>query len=401
MSEITQMDPLPNRDSSEEGIGVLDLVLVLAENIKLLILLPLCVGALALGISFLIAPTFTARATFLPPQQQQGFSSGVLQSLGALGGLAGAAGGLKNPTDQYIGFLKTNAVKDSLISRFKLQDRYHQKFQTETRAVLDRNTTITSGKDNLIVIDVDDENPAVAADIANAYIDELRRLMTKLAVTEAQQRRVFFTKQIEITKGELIKAEQALAASGVSVSALNSNPSTALEGPARLRAQVTASEVRIAAMGSYLAPGAPEFRQATAELSALRAQLAVAERARPPEVSGGSNEYIAKYREFKYQETLFELFSRQLESAKVDESRDGALIQVVDEAMPPEHKSKPKRLAVGLAAGFATGFILVIFLFVRSAFRRGKSDPLTFAKLELIKRAFSNKAGLTKSTVKL
>jgi uncharacterized protein involved in exopolysaccharide biosynthesis len=393
----THIKNMPDQGSGlyaldDDELSLIDVIQVIAENLRLLVLGPLVVGLIALGISFTLTPTFTATSRFLPPQQQQSAAFGMLQSLGGLGGLAGAAAGIKNPSDQYVAFLKTNTVQDSVIDRFSLQERYEQEYRQSARKQLEGSTRITAGKDGLISIDFDDADPQFAARVANAYVDELGALLNRLAITEAQQRRVFFEKQLASTKDNLIRAEQALAASGVSPSALNANPSTALEGPARLRAQVTAQEVKLAAMRSYLTESAPEYRQAQAELSALRGQLAKAEKAQPA-TSASGNDYIAKYREFKYQETLFDLFARQFETAKIDESREGASIQVVDEATPPELKSKPKRATIAVATSLATGFFLLIFVFMRQIFWAGKDDPATAAKLGRLRLTFAKALG--------
>jgi len=392
-----EVNPVSNKGAGlyamdDDELSLIDVMQVIAENLRLLILGPLLVGLIALGISFLLTPIFTATSKFLPPQQQQSGALGMLQSLGGLGGLAGAAAGIKNPSDQYVAFLKTNTVQDALIDQFSLQARYEQDYRQGTRKKLDENTRVTAGKDGLISIEFDDRDPQFAARLANAYVDELGALLNRLAITEAQQRRVFFEKQLATTKDNLIRAEQSLAASGVSPSALNANPSTALEGPARLRAQVTAQEVRLASMRSYLTDSAPEFRQAQAELVALRGQLMKAEKEQPA-TSAGGNDYIAKYREFKYQETLFDLFARQFETAKIDESREGASIQVVDVATPPELKSKPKRATIAVAATFATAFLLMIFVFIRQVFWAGKNDAATAAKLRLLRNTFAKAFG--------
>ena len=89
---------LPQDD--EDEISLLDLLLVVVDNLRLLVLGPLAAGLLTLGICFVITPIFTATTRFMPPQQQQSAAASMLQSLGALGGLAGAATGLKNPADQ-------------------------------------------------------------------------------------------------------------------------------------------------------------------------------------------------------------------------------------------------------------------------------------------------------------
>ncbi|MEI6804797.1 MAG: Wzz/FepE/Etk N-terminal domain-containing protein [Burkholderiales bacterium] len=164
------------------------------DNLRLLVLGPLVAGLLALAYSFTIPPTFTATTKFMPPQQQQSSAASLLAGLGALGGLAGAAG-IKNPADQYVAFLKSRSVQDALIDRFKLLDRYETKFRDDARNALGTNAQIASGKDGLITIDASDKDPTFAAQLANAHIEELGKLLNRLAVTEAQQRRLFFEKQ--------------------------------------------------------------------------------------------------------------------------------------------------------------------------------------------------------------
>lgn len=373
------------KEAIDEEISLLDVMLVIATNLRLLIIGPLTAGLIALGVCFLIPPVFTAETTFIPPQQQQGIAASMLQSLGAIGGLAGAASGLKNPSDQYIAFTKSTTVEDALVQRFDLLTRYEKKYRQDARKVLEKNSYIGSGKDGLITVTFDDKDPSFAAEVANAYVEELGRLLNRLAVTEAQQRRMFFEKQLTKTNNDLTKAQQALAASGVGVAAVNANPAAAIEGPARLRAQITALEVRLASMRSYLTESSAEIRQAQTELSALRSQLAKTEREQP---STGENDYIAKLREFKYQETLFELFAKQFELAKVDESKEGAFIQIVDPAKPPEKKSKPKKLLIAAFTALGTGLILLIFIFARSSIEKNKEDPDTRKKISDLRNAF-------------
>jgi uncharacterized protein involved in exopolysaccharide biosynthesis len=386
MSEVSQAgaaEALPEDDE----ISLLDLLQVVAENLRLLVLGPLAAGLLALGITFLIAPTFTASTKFMPPQQQQSGAAAMLSSLGALGGLAGAATGLKNPGDQYVAFMKSRSVQDAMVDRFKLVERYESKFREDARKTLETSSVIASGKDGLITIDVDDKDPQVAAQLANAYVEELGRLLNRLAVTEAQQRRLFFEKQLANAKDNLVRSEQALKASGVNSSALKASPTAAVEGLAKLKAGITAQEVKLASMRGYLAESAPDFKQAQTELSAMRAQMARAESEEPVAAGakGADSDYIAKYREFKYHETLFELFAKQYEMARVDESREGAVIQVVDAAQPPEKKSKPKKAMIALMTTLATGFALLLFIFIRQAWRNAAADPQTAAKLAALR----------------
>jgi uncharacterized protein involved in exopolysaccharide biosynthesis len=374
----------------DDEINLLDLLQVVAENLRLLIVAPLAAGLLALAISFAIAPTFTATAKFMPPQQQQSMAASMLAGLGALGGLAGAATGLKNPADQYVAFLQSRSVQDALIDRFKLTERYNEKFKQDTRLDLTKNVQIAGGKDGLITIEADDQDPGFAAQLANAHIEELGKLLDRLAVTEAQQRRVFFEKQLNNAKVNLTKAEQALRASGVGVGAINADPTAAVAGLAKLKASVAAQEIKLASMRGYLTESAPDFKQAQTELFAMRNQMARAEKEEP--ASAGDSDYITKFRDFKYYETLFELFAKQYEMARVDEAREGAVIQVVDAAVPPERKSKPKKALITLVAILAAGFAMLLFIFIRQAWRTARTIPATAQQLADIK------ASLRKST---
>ena len=390
---IPETAPTPAPTVDEDEISLLDLALTVAENLRLLILGPLAVGLAALGISFAITPTFTATTLLMPPQQQQSAASMLAQQLGALGALGGAAtAGLRNPNDQYIALLKSRAIEDRLIDRFKLIERYEADLRHDARLRLEANTRASAGKDGLIQLQFDDHDPAFAAEVANAYVEELGRLLKTLAVTEAQQRRIFFERLLAETRDKLAAAQQALAATGINPSALRSSPEATVTPLAQLQAQIRAQEVRLGVMRGYLAESSAEFRRAQDELSALRAQVQKAGQAVPP--AAGESDYIARFREFKYQETLFELFSRQYEVARVDESREGAVIQVVDRALPPERKTKPKKALIAIVATLAAGFALLLFVFVRQAMRNASGNAESASKLQRLRHHLRSAAGL-------
>jgi uncharacterized protein involved in exopolysaccharide biosynthesis len=343
--------------SDADEISLVEIILTLKRNTRLLLLGPLAVAVVTLGITFLIPPTFTASAQIMSPQQQSG-AAALLGSMTGLSSLAGAAG-LKNPADQWVGLLRSRTVADGLIERFKLKDYYEKEFMFQTRAKLEDSSKITAGKDGLIDIQVTDRDPKLSADIANAYIEELQKLTKTLAVSEAAQRRVFFEEQLNETKNKLIQAETVLRASGVNTSTLKINPDSAVASVAQLQAQIAAAQVSLSVMRESMTSDSPAVRQANAELAALRAQLRQAEQIDKSAAEGAGGSYVQSFREFKYYETLFELMARQYELAKADEAKDGALIQVVDAAETPEWKSAPKR---GLIT--ALSYLIAVFLFV-------------------------------------
>jgi len=378
----------PVEDEFDDSLSLLDLMLPLVESWKLWILGSLAVGLAALGLAFVMTPIFTARTTFLPPQQQQSGMASALASLGGLAGLAGAAG-IKSPADQYAALMQSVSATDRLIDQFELMQVYESKYRFEARKELEQNTRIAIGKkDGLISVEVDDENPQRAAEMANAYVEELRRMTSVLAVSEAQQRRLFFEKELKDARDQLDKAQHALQASGFNIGALRAEPRAAAESYGRLKAEITAAEVRTQVLRGSLADSSPEVQRQLAQLSALRAQLGRLEQAADANVGP---DYLTKYREFKYRETLFDLFARQYEIARVDESREGALIQVVDLAVPPEYKSKPKRLFIAVAATLLSLLLLGLFILVRHFWRESATDPAGAEKVARLRAAFGRR----------
>ncbi len=378
------LPPEATGNDHDPGVSLLDLAIPLAQSWKLLMFGPVLVAIAAYGISHWVPPTFTARTTILPPQQQQSAAVSALASLGALSGLAGIP--TRTPGDQYVALLRSTTVADRLIDEFKLISVYESEFRADARKELAQNVRIEVGKkDGLITIEVDDGTAERAAGLANRHVDELRRLTSSLALTEAQQRRVFFEAQLQQNRKKLTDAQIDLQASGFNAGALRAEPKAAAEGYARLKAEVTGAEVRLQTLRRSLTDTAPEVQQQLTTLGALRAQLSQLE---ATDTSATSPGYITKYREFKYQESLFEVFSRQYEMARLDESREGALVQIVDVAQPPERRSKPKRMLISVAAALGSAFALIVFVLVRHAWRQVRQQEDTASKLGQLRRAF-------------
>ncbi len=393
-SNLPAADNPEPTSSTDDEIDLLDMLQVVVDNLRLLVLVPLLAGVVALAITFVVKPTFTATTKFMPPLPGQGSAQMMLQSLGALGGLAGAAAGLKNPNDQFVGFLTSESVTYALIDRFKLLDRYDAKFKADARKSLAASSQITSGKDGLITVEVDDTDPVIAANLANAYVEELGNLLKRLAITEAQYRRVFFEKQLADTRQKLGLAEQAIRASGVNSTVLRQNPELSIRVVAELQARIAAQEIKLQSLRGFLTDTAPEYKQALIEIVALRNQLAKAEgNATPSSANSGDANYIARYRDVKYFESLFDFFARQYEAAKTDEAREGTTIQIVDVASPPEKKSKPKKAIIAVLTTLATSMMLMVYVFSRRAMAGVAQTAESAAKMSRLRRAWAKALG--------
>lgn len=348
------------------SISLSELGRLLRRQARRIAVVTLAGGVAGFAASYLVAPVFTARTSFLPPQQQQSASAATLSQLGSLFGMGAGLGGIKSPAEQYASLMQSVTASDRIIDKFDLMKVYDVRYRFEARKELAGNVRITLGKkDGLISVEVDDRSPPRAAAMANQYVEELRRMSNELALTEAQQRRVFFEGQLKSTRDKLTQAQRALQDSGFSAGALKAEPKAAAEAYARLNAELTAAEVRLQTLRRSLADNAPEIQHQQGLVAALREQLARA--AVPAQGTRGDPDYIGRYREYKYQETLFELFARQFELARVDESREGGLIQVVDKALEPEWKSRPKRAQWAVSAALATLLLAAALVALRAS----------------------------------
>ncbi len=383
-------DPRPNEDE----ISLIDLLIVLAKHKRLVLGVPVGASILAAIISLLLPNIYSGTTRILPPQQGGSAATALLNQLGgALGGLGAAAGGalgIKNPNDLYVGMLKSRTVADNLIARFDLNKLYDEKFQSDARKVLEKKTTITSGKDGIIIIEVDDTDPKRAADVANAYVDELMKLTKVLAVTEASQRRLFFERQLVQAKDNLTEAEivarQGLQKGGLAQ--VDAQGRSMIEVTARLRAQISAKEVQLGAMRTFAAEGNPELQRTQQELGALRRELSRIAGSSPiaaisgRDTAGNSGlDNLGRLRDVKYYEFLYELLAKQYELAKIDEAKDATVIQVMDKAIEPDRKSKPKRALIFLLSTLAALFVSIFWAFVQEAAARAKADPEQASRL--------------------
>ena len=311
----------------------------------------------AIAVSF-VPPLFKAEATILPPQQQQSSMAALSGALGALAGAGMSSSlGLKNPADLYIGILGSRTISDDIINQFHLQQVYRKKLQSETRKALAKHVSFTSGKDTLITIAVEDHDPKRAADMANTFIDELYKQNSRLAITDSSQRRLFFEQELNKEKNALAAAEIALKNTQQATGLLTptGQAEVLLRSGAQLRAEIASRQVQLQAMRSYATDENPQVQVLRKEIGALQGQLGQLESKNGSgsafEVSAGklpesSLEYIRKFRDMKYHETLYELLAKQYEAARIDEAKQAPVIQVVDRAVKPDKKSSPNRVLI-------------------------------------------------------
>ena len=395
--------PVSGRD--EDEISLLDLLLVLAERKRMIFWITAAFAVAAIVISLLLPVRYTATVTLLPPQQNATMGGMLASQLGSLGGLAALTGnslGIKNPNDMYVAMFKSHSVEDGMIEHFGLMQEYHAHYLSDARKKFDHSASVDgSGKDGLIHISVEDSSPQRAAELANGYVQQFRDLSEHLAITEAAQRALFFKQQLDQAREKLAKAEEALVKTEkkTGLIQMSSQAQALIASAASLNAQIAAKEMQIQGMQTYATGQNAQLVQAEQELDSLRAQLA--KLAGAGNLAGGgilvpkgqvptaSLEYVRALRDVKYYDTIFNILAQQYELAKLDQAKEGALIQVVDPAIPPDRKSSPKRALIVILATFAGLLVAIFWTLFQAGLERLKEDPEAASKLTLLRRAFS------------
>jgi tyrosine-protein kinase Etk/Wzc len=404
-NERVDAEPAGEREADrvgEEEISLLDLLIAIAERKRAVLRIAAIITVLAIILSLVLPVHYTATVTLLPPQETSSMAAAMASQLGNLGGVAALAGGglgIKNPNDRFVAMLRSQTVEDAMVQRFGLMREYHKRYLSDARKDFESHTTVDgSNKDGLIHIAVEDHDARRAAELASGYVEQFRDLSQHLAITEASQRRLFFQQELEQAKNNLANAEEALEQTEQKTGVIqpDSQERALIESAASLRAQITAREVQIQGMQTYATGENSQLIQAQQELAGLRAQLS---KLGGSEDTAGNEfmipkglvpkvgmEYIRRLRDVKYYETIFDILARQFEMAKLDEAKEGAVIQVVDPAIPPDKRSFPQRVLI-VFGGAIAGIILGLSTAAIQAFwKHVKDDPETSSKIERLRR---------------
>jgi len=378
------------RDQNE--ISLLDYLDVLLKRRKIVIAISAVALVLSVIVCLLLPKEYLAKASVVPPTQEMPLGIGGIASGGGAGELVGAFLGVGSPADLWVGILSSNTVRDALINRFDLMTVYRKKTIEDARKALDRRTTTKRSREGVVSVSVEDRQPQRAADMANAYIEELDKINKNMVTTSGGRMRLFIERRLNEAKIELTKAEEALREfqeKNKAVS-LDAQSKAVIETIGTLKGELLAKEIQIETMLSYSTPQHPQVEVLRSEIEQFKQKLRDLERgtASTDDAQGPTAEnfdgifiptekipalalqYARLLREAKIQETLYELLSQQYELARIQEARDTPTVQILDWASVPTKKIKPRRrLIVGgstIIALFLSSFLALFLEYVQS-----------------------------------
>ena len=387
-----------------EEVNVLDYLLLFRRYRWLMIAIWAVVIGAAVVYSIVTPKMYEATATLLAPKETTG-AAGLLGSLAA-SGLAQAAPGLSSIStspnrDLLTAVLKSRTMAQMVAERFHLQERYRARYTEDTIKALQDRMNISFAREGTISLRIEDTDPHMAAQMANFFVDQLDRVVSRLGTGEASRQRVFITEQLARAKTDLEGGEETLRRFQERNRAVVLQEQTrgAIEGAARLKGEIMAAEVQLQVTRNFATDANPDIIAIRRRIDEMKRQLgqmqygddnASASHPAPPgssdrreiyvpfaRVPGVGLELARLTRDVKVQETLVSLLTQQLEQAKIAEAKDLPVVQIMDRAVPAERHSWPKlrlNVAIAVIVSLLVSVFLVFFVdYIRNLARRART----------------------------
>lgn len=330
-------------------------------------ILVFAVTVLSLIVAFILPKWYRATTTLLPPEQTSqsiGLLSNLIES-SALGkvGLVTAS----SPSDLYAEMLRSRRVREEIVERFDLQDRYHVDNLDKCLGALDDHLSVDVLPSRMIVVQFEDKDPEFAAQVANGLVETLHRVDMEIHSERAARTRAYLEKQLLESESRLRDAENLLTGYEQEHGVITGMDEAAIQGAAELIARKLALQVRRSWMQSYVGRQSPALQAIDSELAALDREISLL-----PTVK---QEAARLALDVEIQRRVYTLVVAQYEEARIKENSTITTISVLDPARAPTIHARPRKsLVVGgtfaaallLAAGF------VLYRIRRDLFRQGR-----------------------------
>lgn len=377
-----------SRDEYSRGIGERSLSEYYIDILKHRKFIGYAVGTtfvLAIIFSLLLPKMYMATARILPPRDDDtGLVSFLARTDEPLSGLASSLIGNQSSAELYVGIMRSRSVADALTKKFKLKELYKLKYVEDVYKKLEARSTIeVSRKNQIIIVSVEDRDRQRAADMANAYVEMLDRINRELNITQGKRKRLFLEDRLKEVRAALDHAEQELKAfqEKYHIVAIEEQAKVAIQGAAEIKAQIIEAQTELEIFKQFGTEKQAEAVMLKAKIEELKRQLKSIGQSEGAQNTGSDKsnndresdfyipfndlprlgmQFMRLTREAKIQGKLFELLAAQYEMAQIEEAKDVGTIQVIDHAVAPEKKYRPKRARIVITATILIFFFAVI-----------------------------------------
>lgn len=388
-----------------------DYILIFFNWRKTILLSVIIVSISAAGISLMIPKWFTAKTIILPPSDDNaGLGMSSLLNKLPIGGLnfGLGLGTISNEANRFLAILNSRTVLESVVKKFDLQKRFKKNTMAETRKQLKDLITVEINEDGTLSIDVKSKTPwfsskqdeieakNLCTNIANYIVFKLDKMNSRLKGEKARNSRIFIEKRYNQNLKDLEKAEEALNKfqKQNGVIEITEQMKALISAAAELKIKIISKEIELGVMKKYLDSSHSERQRLVFELDELQKKYDQIENGYGAKIAGANNssisdffaplnkmpdlalQYFRLFREVKLQEALRQFLFPQYEQAKIQEKKDTPTLQVLDSAVLPELKSKPKRaIFVTIAASSTLLISILLILMYEQILRLKKYDP--------------------------
>jgi uncharacterized protein involved in exopolysaccharide biosynthesis len=351
---------------------------------------------LAAGYALSIPNQYISTAQLMPPDQQAFSNVSMLsalagtESIAPMGGLMSA----KTPAGTLIGILGSQTAQDDIIDHFNLRRVYHCKFYYEARKILTNRSTIDEDrKSGIISIAVMDLDRYRARDLAEAYVEELDKLVNRESTSSARRERIFLEERLKSIKSDLDASSVALSQFSSRNGTLNpqSQGQALFESATRLQGELITAQGELSALKAMYSDDNVRVREALARVEELQNQL-LKMGSTGGDVDGANLKPGQEYpslrdipilgvtysdlsRQLMLQESIYETLTKQYELAKVEEAKEIPAIKVLDEPQVPERKSSPHRTFIVLLCALASAFAGIVWIVAIELWKRNHDVP--------------------------
>lgn len=353
---------------------------VVSRRSKQIMLITFLAALISAGITLCIPNIYTAKSMILPPQEDRSTANALLSQFGGLIGMAGGVSGTQSAGELYVTMLTSDTVKDPIVDRFNLMEAYGAKYRGDAFRALAGATSVSLGrKDGVITVSVSNRNPKRAAEIANAYVEELGQLTASLSVSGAERNRAFLESRLAEAKASLVSAEEALRKFQLKNKTFEVPHQTeaTIRGVAEMKAALVMKEVELSTALRIFTESNQKVKNLRAAIANLKSQISTYESG----TGGGAipalgsvpqlgQDYVRLMRDFKTQEALVELLTKQYEVTKLNVAKDFSQFQVIQVARTPERKSGPQRLKIVVLVTVTTLLLKLFYVFVQDYWNR-------------------------------
>jgi capsule polysaccharide export protein KpsE/RkpR len=334
---------------------------------------------------------YQARTTIIPLESSQ---TGISTTLAGMAGMAGINVGKTTPAEKFVAVLDSRTLAENVIRKLSLLSELFAgssrtlAIQDGVRILKGITQISTDRKSGLVSVTVEYKDPERAAQIANAFVEELDHFMNTNALTLAKKKRLFLEQQIAQAKEQMKVAEEKLKEyqQNKRLPAPDLQAQATIKGLSDLKAEVISKEVQLGVLRSYATSQNPEVQTLQEQINMLRQQLAKLE-AGGKNPSGGSDlslqsapqlalSFERYKREIEFQGKMLEILVPQYEVTKMEEAKEDISFQVIDRAVPPIQKFKPRIKKNVLFSGVLSIFFGIFVAFFAHYVERIKTQSV-------------------------